>query len=620
MATKLVIVESPAKARTIGSYLGDDYEVQASIGHIRDLANKSTGLPEDKRKEWWAQYAVDVDHGFEPYYEVPPDKAAQVSKLRAALKGKDELILATDEDREGEAISWHLLQALKPAKSVAIKRIAFHEITRDAIRRALESPRQVDTDLVEAQETRRILDRLYGYTLSPVLWAKVMRNLSAGRVQSPAVKLIVEREYARRDFKSAIYWGLRAEYLSGKESFFADLRRIDGVRLANGSDFGDTTGQLKSPDKVRLLNGEQANAIARAALPARPHRLVSLKTREAQEKPAPPFMTTTLQQDANRKLGFGAERTMRAAQGLYEGVNIGGETVGLITYMRTDSLSLSSEAVNSIRDHIGKTYPNALPDKPNVYTSKVKNAQEAHEAIRPTDAARTPEKMAQFLSDDQRRVYTLIWQRAVASQMKPAKVLRTEAEIEVSIAHELGDQLTFGATGRQIVEPGYLAVYAVSTDDEEEGEGRLPRLTEGQDVEPKGFDARESATKPPPRYNDATLIKALEERGIGRPSTYASIISVIQDRGYARKEGKTLIPSFKACMTMDVLETGFSELVDLGFTARMDEALDEIAGGRSNSTDYLQEFFFGTDAHLGLHPLVQERKAEIPFPVFLVGQ
>ena len=621
MATKLVIVESPAKARTIGSYLGDDYEVEASIGHIRDLANKASGLPEDKRKEWWAQYAVDVDHGFEPFYEVPAEKQAQVSKLKAALRGKQELILATDEDREGEAISWHLLEALKPNKSVKVTRIAFHEITRDAIRAALESPREVDLDLVEAQETRRILDRLYGYSISPVLWKKVMPKLSAGRVQSPAVKLIVEREMARRDFKPAVYWGLRAKYASGEEVFTADLRRIDGVRLATGSDFEDTTGGLKKPGSVRLLDGPAAGALGQAAQEARPHTLVSLKTREAQEKPAPPFMTTTLQQDANRKLGFGAERTMRAAQALYEGVEIAGERVGLITYMRTDSLNLSEDAVKAMRSYIEARYPGAFPEKPNRYASKVKNAQEAHEAIRPTDVARTPEDMARYLSDDGRKIYGLIWQRAVASQMKPARVLRTEAEIEVALAHELGDKLVFGATGRQILDPGYLAVYSVGVDDgEEEGEGRLPRLTEGQIVEPKDFDARESTTKAPPRYNDATLIKALEERGIGRPSTYASIISVIQDRGYVRKEGKQLIPTFKACMTMDVLETGFSELVDLGFTARMDEALDEIAGGRSDSKSYLKDFFFGDEAHMGLHPLVEERKEDIPFPVFPVGE
>ena len=620
MATKLVIVESPAKARTIGSYLGPDYEVEASIGHIRDLANKSTGLPEDVRKKWWADYAVDVDNGFEPYYEVPAEKSAQVSKLRAALKGKSELILATDEDREGEAISWHLLQTLKPSKAVKVSRIAFHEITRDAIRRALDAPRQVDLDLVEAQETRRILDRLYGYTLSPVLWSKVMRNLSAGRVQSPAVKLIVEREFARRNFVPGVYWGLRAEYLSGEDAFFAELRRVDGVRIANGGDFEDTTGKLKEGSKVRLLDGPTTDALARAALGARPHTLVALKTTEAFEKPAAPFMTTTLQQDANRKLGFGAERTMRAAQGLYEGVNLGGEQVGLITYMRTDSLTLSADALAAMREYIGQRYPAALPAKPNTYASKVKNAQEAHEAIRPTDVSRTPESVARHLSEDQRKVYTLIWQRALASQMKPARVLKTDAEIEVAVGIEQGDKLTFGATGRQILEPGYLAVYSEGKEEsEDDSDRRLPILKEGQTVEPKAFTPRESTTKPPARYTDATLIKKLEEMGIGRPSTYASIISVIQDRGYVRKDGRQLVPTFKAFMTMDVLETGFSELVDLGFTARMDEALDEIAGGRSDSKTYLQDFFFGSDDHLGIHALVKERKESIPFPVFLVG-
>ncbi len=373
MAKKLVIVESPAKAKTIGSYLGSDYEVQASVGHIRDLMPNAKGLPEEFRKKWWSDYAVDVDNNFEPFYEVPAEKTAQVRKLREAMKGKDTLVLATDEDREGEAISWHLLEVLKPGKNVAVKRIAFHEITKDAILKAMENPRDVDLDLVIAQETRRILDRLYGYTLSPVLWSRVTKNLSAGRVQSPAVKLVVEREIARRNFRSASYWDLRAELRSDAVSFQADLKSVDGTRVATGSDFDDTTGALKPEkgQKVVLLDQPRTDALAEACRVARPWTVTRLETNEGQERPAAPFMTTTLQQDANRKFGFSADRTMRIAQSLYEGVDLGGETVGLITYMRTDSLTLSQDALRSVRELIGREYPDCLPDKPQNYANKV---------------------------------------------------------------------------------------------------------------------------------------------------------------------------------------------------------------------------------------------------------
>jgi DNA topoisomerase-1 len=623
MAKKLVIVESPAKAKTIGSYLGSDYEVQASVGHIRDLMPNAKGLPDELRKKWWSDYAVDVDNDFEPFYEVPAEKAAQVRKLREAMKGKDTLVLATDEDREGEAISWHLLQVLKPGKNVVIKRIAFHEITKDAIMRAMDNPRQVDTNLVEAQETRRILDRLYGYTLSPVLWSRVTKNLSAGRVQSPAVKLIVEREIARRNFRSASYWDLRAELSSDGQRFAADLKSIDGVRVASGNNFDDTTGELKAEkgQKVVLLEEARARLLADAARDARPYKITRLDATEGQERPAAPFMTTTLQQDANRKFGFSADRTMRIAQTLYEGVDLGGEQVGLITYMRTDSLTLSNEALGRLRDLIGRDYPDSLPDKPQNYTSKVKNAQEAHEAIRPTDPNRRPQQIAKFLSEDQLKVYTLIWQRTVASQMKPARVLKTEADVTVTVPTPEGPStLTFLATGKQILFEGFLRVYSEGRDDDaaDPKERKLPRLEKGQEVEPHGVEALGHQTKPPARYTDATLIKKLEEQGIGRPSTYASIISVIVDRGYVRKVGKQLVPSFKAFLTMEVLEKNFEELMDLGFTARMDEALDEISEGRANSKRYLHDFFLG-DGKKGLKPMVDERKREIPYPAFIVG-
>lgn len=617
MAKKLVIVESPAKAKTIGSYLGKDYEVQASIGHIRDLPPNGRDLPEGKRKEWWADYAVDVDHGFEPIYQVPKEKAAQVKKLRDAMKGKETLVLATDEDREGESISWHLLQVLKPAKGVVVHRIAFHEITKEAIQRAMDHPRAIDEKLVEAQETRRILDRLYGYTLSPVLWALVTKNLSAGRVQSPAVKLIVERERERRDFRMATYWGIKSELEAEGIPFPAELRSIDGQRVAIGSDFDDATGALKN-DKALLLDEARAKALAESCRISKPWVVETVNATEGQEKPAPPFMTTTLQQDANRKFGFSADRTMRIAQSLYEGVDIGGQQVGLITYMRTDSLSLSSEAVADIRRHIQREYPDCLPDKPNRYTSKVRNAQEAHEAIRPTDAGRRPADLARHLNEDQRRIYELIWKRAVASQMKPARVLRTEATIGVQAGAE---KLIFRTAGKQILFDGFRRVYLEGQEDEQdrEGERKLPPLREGAEVAMLSVEAGGHETKPPARYTDASLIKRLEELGIGRPSTYASIISVIVDRGYVRKQGRQLIPTFKAFLAIDVLERGFHEFMDLRFTARMDEVLDEISEGRADSKAYLTRFFLGEDGHLGLKKLVDERRREIPYPTFEVG-
>ncbi|RYG47518.1 type I DNA topoisomerase, partial [bacterium] len=619
MAKKLVIVESPAKAKTIGSYLGEDYEVMASVGHIRDLMPNGRSLPDDVKKKWWADYAVDVDNDFTPFYEVPVEKAAQVSKLRAALKGKDELVLATDEDREGEAISWHLLQVLKPTRNVKVKRIAFHEITKEAIKRAIENPRDVDSDLVEAQETRRILDRLYGYTLSPVLWSRVTKNLSAGRVQSPAVKLVVEREVARRNFRSATFWDLRADLGGEKETFSADLKTVDGQRVANGSDFEDTTGILKPTRKVLWLDEDSARQLAAQAKESKPYRVARLEATEGTEKPAAPFMTTTLQQDANRKFGYSADRTMRIAQSLYEGVGIAGEQVGLITYMRTDSLTLSGEAVGRIRELIQKDYPDCLPDKPVQYANKVKNAQEAHEAIRPTDVGRRPSDVSAYLNEDQLKLYTLIWQRSVACQMKPTRVLRTEAEIEVQLAG--GPKLGFLATGKQILFDGFLRVYSEGRDEgaDDPRERRLPRLAEGQELPCRNVEPLGHSTKPPARYTDATLIKKLEELGIGRPSTYASIISVIVDRGYVRKAGKQLVPTFRAFLAMEVLDKSFEELMDLGFTARMDEALDEISEGKTDSKSYLRTFFLGEGEKKGLKPMVEERKKDIPFPAFIVG-
>lgn len=616
MASKLVIVESPAKAKTIGGYLGKDYEVLASIGHIRDLVPNAKNLPAEVKKQWWADYGIDIDKDFEPYYEVPKEKAAQVSKLRAAMKDKEELVLATDEDREGEAISWHLLEVLKPPKRVKISRIAFHEITKDAIQKAVASPRQIDLDLVEAQETRRMLDRLYGYTLSPVLWTKVTKNLSAGRVQSPAVKLVVEREKARRDFHSAEYWDLRAKFQVQSGTFQADLVEVGGKRVATGRDFDETTGKLTGRADVLWIDGKTAGELATVAKNAKPYTVESLTEKEAQQKPQAPFMTTTLQQDANRKFAFGAERTMRIAQTLYEGVEVGGETVGLITYMRTDSLTLAEDALRAIRGYIGKHYPDAQTEKPVKYSNKVKNAQEAHEAIRPTDVNRSPDKVRNFLTDDQFKIYSLIWQRTVACQMKPAKMLRTEAKIG---AESKSGHLTFQANGSQVLDPGYLSVYLEGKDEEEDSDKILPRMKEGQEADLAELDPSEHHTMPPARYTDATLIRKMEELGIGRPSTYASIISVIVDRGYVRKAGKQLVPTWRAFMAMEVLDVHFQELMDFGFTAKLDEVLDEISEGKANSKSYLKEFFMGDASKPGLKPLVEERRLQIPFPNLEIG-
>jgi DNA topoisomerase-1 len=618
MGKKLVIVESPAKAKTIGSYLGPDYEVLASIGHIRDLLPNAKGLPEELRKKWWADYSVDIDNNFEPIYEVPAEKAQQVSKLKQALKGKDELILATDEDREGESISWHLLQTLKPAKSVSVKRIAFHEITKDAILEALRNPRTIDEGLVEAQEARRILDRLYGYTLSPVLWSRVTKNLSAGRVQSPAVKLIVEREIQRRDFRSAVYWDLKARLAHEGTTFEAELKSVGGTRVATGADFDASTGKLKEkPGEVLLLDSNQAGELATRLEIAKPWKVAKLTETKGQERPYPPFMTTTLQQDANRKFGFSADRTMRIAQTLYEGISLGGEQIGLITYMRTDSLTLSTTALDNLRGLIKSDYPDCLPAKPNQYTSKVRNAQEAHEAIRPTDARRKPSEIRKALTDDQFKLYDLIWKRTVACQMKNADVLRTEVEISVEDA-------IFRASGKQILFDGYRRVYLEGLDDEEaekeSGERRLPRLKEGLEVALQSLNKAEHTTKPPARYTEATLIKELEGRGIGRPSTYASIISVIVDRGYVRKAAKQLIPTFTAFLTREVLESGFAEFMELDFTRHMDDELDEISNGKISSKKYLQEFFIGGPDKPGLKAVVDERKKQLPYPTYLVGR
>jgi DNA topoisomerase-1 len=626
MAKKLVIVESPAKARTIKTFLGPDYDVQASIGHIRDLAENKSELPDEFQGKWWADYSVDLDNEFDPKYVVPREKQEQVRKLKQALKGADTLVLATDEDREGESISWHLIEVLKPGK-IPVKRIAFHEITKEAIHEALEHPRQVDQDLVRAQETRRILDRLYGYTLSPVLWRLGKgRGLSAGRVQSPAVKLVVERELERRRFKRSSYWDLKAVLAAGKQQFDASLTEISGKRVASGKDdFEATTGELKNKDRL-LIDEARAVQLAEAARVAEPWTVGQVDQRPEQRRPYPPFMTSTLQQEANRKLGFPADRTMRVAQDLYEGIEQSGVQGGLITYMRTDSLNLAESAIKQTRALIGERYGDKyLPSKPNSYQSKVNNAQEAHEAIRPTSVSCTPEWLTQQLGSSSRysdhiKLYELIWKRTVACQMTPAELMITTAKVNVKAG---ADDLTFQANGKSIQFPGFLRAYVEGTDDPEaaleDQERILPNLQKGQEVERINVDALGHETRPPARYTDATLVKALEERGIGRPSTYAAILKTIVDREYVRKKGKEIIPTFMAFLVTEVLDRHFAEFSNLGFTTEMDRVLDGIANGKEDWKNYLRDFFFGHKLTPGLKAAVDERKMAIKRPVFEVG-
>lgn len=616
----LVIVESPAKAKTISRFLGAGYDVQASFGHVRDLPERADEIPANYKKEKWAKLGVNVEKDFEPLYVVPEDKKRYVDNLKKASKGIQELLLATDEDREGESISWHILQLLKLPKGITVKRIVFHEITQDAIREALKNPRSVDEDLVRAQETRRILDRLYGYTLSPLLWKKVAPKLSAGRVQSIAVRLTVERERQRRKFKSAEYWDLEAELTAQKGNFRARLSKVGPQRVASGKSFDPETGEL-SDAKVLLLDGEGAAKLGTVARESKPWVVSKLETTAGQENPPAPFMTSTLQQEANRKLRMSSKRTMQVAQQLYEGIDLKGDRVGLITYMRTDSLTLSEKALNESREVIAELYGKEyLPDKPVRHRSKVKGAQEAHEAIRPTELSRKPQDVQAFLDKDQYALYDLIWKRTLACQMVPAKVQRTSVDVTVNAG---SDELTFAASGKQIVFPGFLRAYVEGSDDPEaELESRetiLPELAMGQELGLKSLETLSHATKPPARYTEASLVKKLEDEGIGRPSTYASIISTIQDRGYVFKRGNELVPTFTAFAVTEILEDHFTELVDLAFTARMEGELDEIAEGEIDSVRYLSNFYNGHDGKRGLAWQVEHESQGIPFPAMPIG-
>ncbi|WP_433220869.1 type I DNA topoisomerase [Microtetraspora malaysiensis] len=598
-ATRLVIVESPAKAKTIAGYLGRGYIVESSIGHIRDLPEKADDIPEKYKGEAWARLGVNVDHEFEPLYVVNPDKKSQVSKLKQLLKDADELYLATDEDREGEAIAWHLREVLKP--KVPVHRMVFHEITPQAIQEAVASPRDLNLRLVDAQETRRILDRLYGYEVSPVLWKKVKPRLSAGRVQSVATRLVVERERERMAFTAAAYWDLQALFDTGKDEdprrFGATLASVDGRRVAQGRDFA-STGALKSAD-VLHLDEAAAGALA-ARLENASFSVTSVERKPYTRKPYAPFRTTTLQQEASRKLGFSAKYTMQIAQRLYEN--------GFITYMRTDSITLSETAVAAARGQAVKLYGSAyVPDKPRVYTSKVKNAQEAHEAIRPSgEEFRTPGETG--LSGDLFRLYELIWQRTVASQMKDA--VGESVSVKVGGASSAGERVEFGATGRTITFHGFLKAYVEGADDpstdRDDAEKRLPNLSEGERLTAAELNALAHSTKPPSRYTEASLVKELEDREIGRPSTYASIIGTILDRGYVFKKGTALVPSFLAFAVVNLLEQHFGNLVDYDFTADMEKVLDDIANDRAERLPELRRFYFGGDGDEGLKEMVTD--------------
>ena len=608
---KLVIVESPAKARTIAGYLGDEYEVEASVGHIRDLPQPSE-LPADMKKGPFGKFAVDVDNGFEPYYVVDSDKKKKVAELKRLLKESDELYLATDEDREGEAIAWHLLQELKP--KVPVKRMVFHEITREAIARALENTRELDDRLVDAQETRRILDRLYGYEVSPVLWRKVRQGLSAGRVQSVATRMVVERERERMAFVAADYWDLTATFAvedAAEPTFDARLVQLGEQRVATGRDFGDD-GVLRGGAATRPVHLDEAAARAWVtSLDGAAFGVRSLETKPYTRRPAAPFTTSTLQQEASRKLRMSSRQAMRTAQSLYEN--------GYITYMRTDSPTLSTQAVDAARRQAAELYgADHVPDKPRVYASKAKGAQEAHEAIRPAgDDFRTPAQVARELSGDQFRLYELIWKRTVASQMADARGSTASVRIAATVpapavsggpAEGAPTDAVFAASGTVITFRGFLAAYEEGRDverysgDAEGGEKggaretRLPQMSEGDPVTASDLTADGHRTSPPPRYTEASLVKALEERGIGRPSTYAATISVIQDRGYVTSRGQALVPSWLAFAVTRLLEENFDRLVDYDFTASMEEDLDAIAAGQKDRVDWLTRFYFGSAA------------------------
>ncbi len=592
--SKLVIVESPTKARTIRNFLPSDYRVEASMGHIRDLPASADEIPAKLKGESWAQLGVNVAADFEPLYVIPKDKRKIVKELQAAIQQADELILATDEDREGESISWHLTQVLNP--KIPYKRMVFHEITREAIRAALEERRDIDENLVRAQETRRILDRLVGYTLSPLLWKKIARGLSAGRVQSVAVRLLVNRERERRRFQSGSYWDLKATLEQAQTTFEAKLIALDDQRVATGSDFDANTGRLIEGREVVLLNEAEATAL-RDRLREQPWIVTNAEERPSTRRPSPPFTTSTLQQEANRKLGISARDTMRVAQNLYE--------QGYITYMRTDSVHLSQQAIAAARACVEEMYgPEYLSPQPKQYTTKSKSAQEAHEAIRPAgERFRTPQDTG--LSGRERALYDLIWKRTVACQMAEARLTQLAVTIQA-------DNANFRASGKRIDFPGFFRAYVEGSDDPEAAlenqEVILPPLVVGDRPDCRALEALGHDTQPPARYTEASLVKMLESEGIGRPSTYATIIGTIVDRGYAQIRSKALVPTFTAFAVTSLLESHFQDLVDPKFTSQMEQQLDHIATGKVNWLPYLQEFYLGDR---GVDTLVKDGETAI---------
>jgi DNA topoisomerase-1 len=614
---KLVIVESPAKAKTIGGYLGKDYVVEASIGHIRELPRNAAAVPAKFKGVPWANLGVDVDNGFETLYVVSADRKDQVSKLKSLVKDVDELYLATDEDREGEAIAWHLVETLKP--KVPVRRMVFHEITPSAIAQAVANPRTIDDQLVDAQRTRQILDRLVGYGVSPVLWKKVSPGLSAGRVQSVATRMVVERERERMAFRSATYWDVVGTFAPGEpkpndpETFPATLVSVDDRRLATGRDFDPNTGT--APSNVLHLDEAGARGLA-ARLAGRTFAVQGVEEKPYRRRPYAPFMTSTLQQEAGRKFRWSAQQVMRTAQRLYEN--------GFITYMRTDSTNLSETALVAARSQARELYGDAyVPAEPRIYTRKVKNAQEAHEAIRPAgDTFRTPGEVAGQLSSEEFRLYELIWQRTLASQM--ADAVGTTVSVRIGGTSAADEAVVFTTSGRTITFPGFLRAYVEDTDDtaeKDDAEKRLPQLARGDALDPRAFEATGHTTTPPARYTEPSLVKAMEELGVGRPSTYASIMQTIQDRGYVWKKGPALVPTWTAFAVVNLLESYFGRLVDYGFTASVENDLDDIANGERSRVDWLTRFYFGATDQLadsgrisaqgGLKRLIATRLEEI---------
>ena len=599
MGTKLVIVESPAKARKIGSFLGDEYVVEASVGHIRDLPQRAADIPKEFKKFAWAKEGVNIEEDFAPLYVINPDKKSKVAELKDLMKDADELILATDEDREGEAIAWHLIEVLRP--KIPVRRMVFHEITKDAIQKAAKETRDLDYRLVDAQETRRVLDRLYGYRLSPVLWKKVMPRISAGRVQSVATRLIVERERERMAFISSAWWDLAAQC---KPGFSARLLSLDGKRVAATNDF-DANGGIKDKSAANILLLDEAGA--RELVQSLNGQVLVVKSMEESprtERPKPPFTTSTMQQDAGSRLGWGAQLTMRIAQRLYEN--------GYITYMRTDSVTLSSSSISAARSSAQALYGKEfVPATPRVYEGKTKNAQEAHEAIRPAgETFRTPGELAPELSRDEFSLYDLIWKRTIASQMSDAKKMQMRVDFDVET--KTGGAAIFRANGSVVTFPGFLAAYEEIVEDKSgedeaaESDKRLPAMSVGDSIKVSNYICEGHETKPPARYTEPTLVKKLEELGIGRPSTFASIMSTIQDRGYVAKRGRALVPTFLAFSVTGLLEQHFGKLVDYEFTASMEEDLDRIANGEEDRITWLTKFFFGTEGNPGLEALAAD--------------